>query len=345
MAKRFVVPFAATGDKTAAPDATDPSGAISYSQGWGAQYQLPNTDPSYRPVGRQEMNGVLNDVTAAIGDLQLNGFPEWVAVGGLVPPYPINACVRWSNTVWRSTVANNSAQPGTAASNWQVLDSHGISRIATSGSFTVPPGVTQLYASGCAGGGGGGSSQASTTGFARTGGSGGGAGQAAIRVAIAVTPGQVIPVTIGAGGVGASAGSNNAGSGGPTQLGTAGSLLNLAGGSPGQLGTGGNLVPASFGGPQGGAGFPQGGTATDTNVFSGGPVGASTGGGGGKGASSPFGESGPAGRGAENISPPAAPGTGFGAGGSGAGGAYSTVSSQGGGAGAAGLPGILILEW
>jgi len=115
MAKRFVVPFAATGDKTVTPDATDPAGAISYSQGWGSQYQLPDTDPSYRPVGRQEMNGVLNDITGAIAEVQTLGYPEWVAVTGLVTPYAINAHVRHSGFNWRNTVANNSAEPGVGA--------------------------------------------------------------------------------------------------------------------------------------------------------------------------------------------------------------------------------------
>jgi len=115
MAKRFVVPFAATGDKTVTPDATDPAGAISYSQGWGSQYQLPDTDPSYRPVGRQEMNGVLNDITGAIAEVQTLGYPEWVAVTGLVTPYAINAHVRHSGFNWRNTVTNNSAEPGVGA--------------------------------------------------------------------------------------------------------------------------------------------------------------------------------------------------------------------------------------
>lgn len=112
MAKRFVVPFASTGDKSVTPDATDPAGAISYSQGWPSAYQLANTDPAYRPVGRQEMNGVLFDVTGAIAEIQTLGFPEWVAVTGLVTPYAINAYVRHNNIVWRNTITNNSAEPG-----------------------------------------------------------------------------------------------------------------------------------------------------------------------------------------------------------------------------------------
>lgn len=118
MAKRFVIPFATSGDKTTTPDATDPAGAISYSQGWPVAYQLADTDPAYRPVGRQEMNGVLFDVTGAIAELQSLGFPIWVAVSGLVAPYAINAYVRHNNVVYRNTIANNSAAPDAVGSLW-----------------------------------------------------------------------------------------------------------------------------------------------------------------------------------------------------------------------------------
>lgn len=219
-----------------------------------------------------------------------------------------------------------------------------IQRFTASGSFTVPVGVTQIWVSGCAGGGGGGSSLATNSSSFLTGGSGGGAGQSVMRVPISVTPGQVIPVTIGAGGSGGTAATNNATDGGSTQLGTSGSLLNLLPGSKGAMGTGGTSAPFNYGGPQGGAGYPAGGSACDTNVFSSGASNA-TGGIGGIGGNSPFGNSGPPGRGATGSSPPANPGFGFGAGGSGSGGAYNSTTTAPGGTGAAGLPGILIIEW
>jgi hypothetical protein len=135
MAKRFVVPFASTGDKTVTPDATDPAGAISYSQGWGSQYQLPDTDPSYRPVGRQEMNGVLFDVTGAIAELQTLGFPIWVPVAGLVSPYEINAYVRHNNVVYRNTIANNSAAPDAVGSLWADVSTPVVPTPTASGSI------------------------------------------------------------------------------------------------------------------------------------------------------------------------------------------------------------------
>lgn len=140
MAKRFVIPFATSGDKSVTPDATDPGGAISYSQGWPVAYQLPDTDPNYRPVGRQEMNGVLFDVTGALAELQTLGYPEWVAVAGLVTPYAINAVVRHNANNWRNTVANNSVEPGT--DNTWVISNEAPPMLTTAGAapnFALTP--------------------------------------------------------------------------------------------------------------------------------------------------------------------------------------------------------------
>lgn len=226
------------------------------------------------------------------------------------------------------------------ALKYLIID-HGLSRFTSSGSFIVPDNVTQIWVSGCAAGGGGGASLGTDSRSFVTGGSGGGAGQPALRVPITVTPGQVIPVTIGTGGTGATAATNNATAGGNTQLGVGGILMNLAGGSPGVLGRGGISV-ASYGGPPGGLGYPAGDAAQDTSVFS---ATMATGGFGGQGASGPFGQSGPAGRGASNGSPPASAGFGYGAGGSGSGGAYISTVSAPGGAGAPGLNGYFEIEW
>lgn len=150
MAKRFVIPFATSGDKSVTPDATDPGGAISYSQGWPVAYQLVTTDPNYRPVGRQEMNGVLFDITGALAELQTLGFPEWVAVAGLVTPYAINATVRHNGNNWRNTVGNNSAEPG-VDTTW-VLSNEAPALLTTAGaapSFTLTPSpAISAYAAG-----------------------------------------------------------------------------------------------------------------------------------------------------------------------------------------------------
>ncbi|WP_174635172.1 glycine-rich domain-containing protein [Yersinia thracica] len=218
---------------------------------------------------------------------------------------------------------------------------HGLSRFTSNGSFTVPANVTQIWVSGCGAGGGGGASLATNSSSFLTGGSGGGAGESIMRNPFNVTPGQVIPITIGTGGNGGSAATNNATAGGNTQV-TAGTLINLRGGSPGTLGTGGTTFPSQFGGPAGGAGYPSGSYAQDTITFS---AGAAVGGQGGQGASGPFGQAGPFGRGGRSSMQPGAVGFGYGAGGSGASGAYTSSVSIPGAPGASGLSGYIVIEW
>lgn len=151
MAKRFVVPFATSGDKSVTPDATALDGSISYSQGWPSAYQLADTDPNYRPVGRQEMNGVFYDVTGAIAELQTLGFPKWVPVTGLVTPYEINAYVRHDDIVYKSVIPNNSSVPG-ADANWLAVVSvvqatelvAGIAEVATAAEVTAGTDDTRM---------------------------------------------------------------------------------------------------------------------------------------------------------------------------------------------------------
>ena len=338
MAKRFVVPFASTGDKSVTPDATDPAGAISYSQGWGSQYQLADTDPSYRPVGRQEMNGVLFDVTGAIAEIQTLGYPEWVAVAGLVTPYAINATVRHNNVNWRNTIANNSAEPGAVGvTTWVDADAapplHGQQRYTASGSYTVPVGVTTIYASACAPGGGGGGGAGSNSGVPTSGagGGGGGAGQSIQRVPYAVTPGQVITITMGAPGTGGAGGYGSSVGNPGTDGGTVviGSLVTLTGGLKG----GGGLNNGAGG--AGGAGFPWGGAGGDcTNNQSTGQ--------GGMGGSTPFGGGGGNGRAGVAGGTAGQLAGGFGGGGGGGGGSYSTTGA--GGTGGAGAPAFVVIE-
>lgn len=123
--------------------------------------------------------------------------------------------------------------------------------LLASGNFVVPAGVTKLKITVCGGGGGGagssGNGGAPFGGRAGTG-AGGGAGGVAVKV-VTVTPAQVIPFTIGAGGApgtGSALGVGNGGSPGgfSTMLGVTGSGADggaavLSGGS-GATGSGGD---------------------------------------------------------------------------------------------------------
>lgn len=185
----------------------------------------------------------------------------------------------------------------------------GYQEFTASGNFTVPDGVAAVWLTGIAGGGGGGPSANSAS---VNGGGGGGHGAIAVRKKVAVTPGQVIAVTIGA------AGASGA-SGGATSF---GALLSLAGGG------GGSNVATSSGG---GAGFPGG--------FSTGVVGSNS---SGAGASTPFGSGGAAKAYAASTAQAGnAAAANSGAGGGGAINAASLAAQSGG----TGGTGYLMVEW
>ncbi|WP_435607732.1 hypothetical protein [Pseudomonas knackmussii] len=214
----------------------------------------------------------------------------------------------------------------------------GLQQFTSSGSFTVPTGVTTIYASGCAGGGGGGGGGGGQGGFFGSGGGGGGAGQQRIRVPFTVTPGQVISITIGAGGTAGTTSTSAGGAGGAGGNTVIGSLLTLTGGSGGGAGQNGSTVGA-VAGASGGSGQPTGGWGGDGNGSAGTAC-------GGVGASNPYGGGGGGGRAGTTSIPAGVAAAGYGSGGGGGGGFYgggSTATS--GGAGGAGAPGIVIIEW
>lgn len=232
----------------------------------------------------------------------------------------------------------------------------GQTRFVSNGSFTVPTGITKIWISGVAGGGaGGGGGSNAVTGYFGGAGGGGGAGQGAFKKFQTVTPGEVIPITIGLGGVndathgqGGVAGSDNAYNGADgtdTIIGTYLTLLHGGGGFKGSSssvtsnnGLGG---PGGFGGVfgalidgqqggYGGVGGNVGGLAI--NCF------------GGDGGSNMFGAGG---RGIRNETVSAAdngrPGHGYGSGGSGGG--VSIVNPSNGGNGGNGANGMVLIEW
>ncbi|MGW9067006.1 glycine-rich domain-containing protein [Achromobacter animicus] len=112
----YKTPFAATGDKEALATADQPDGKVSLQAGWTPDYELPNSDPNYRPVGRAEMNGVLGEITEGLGDMQLNGFATWQAVVG---GWPIGALVSHGGLKYQSTTGSNTSTPGVGGSNWE----------------------------------------------------------------------------------------------------------------------------------------------------------------------------------------------------------------------------------
>lgn len=113
MAKIWRIPFAATGDKTPIPDATQPDGSISNGTGWGPDYELQYPDPSAKDIERAKMNWLFSEVTGGLGEIQRQGMPSWSADA---TPYPIEAQVYHNGHSWMSVVTNNTAVPGADAS-------------------------------------------------------------------------------------------------------------------------------------------------------------------------------------------------------------------------------------
>lgn len=127
MVKIYKQPFAHGGDTIAIPDASQPDGKMSSADGWTPDYQLPKTDPNYKPVGRQEMNGVFKEVTEALGQVQVQGSATWSADGA---PYPINAQVYHNGKQWIALRAN-SVEPVVGA-DWAAIGTAATANLTTS---------------------------------------------------------------------------------------------------------------------------------------------------------------------------------------------------------------------
>lgn len=123
MAGRFFgVPFALSGDRDVTPDALQLDGSVSFTDGFGFDYERPainpltgQPDPLYKPIPRAGMNGLFHDITEAVGIIQKQGFADWTADAS---PYSVDAWVRHSDQVWRSVVNNNTDEPGPTVETW-----------------------------------------------------------------------------------------------------------------------------------------------------------------------------------------------------------------------------------
>lgn len=263
----------------------------------------------------------------------------------------------------RKPVSESLVQQIGGAINYIIKKNLQVEEFTSSGFFTVPDAVSNIILYGCGGGGGGG--RGATSGGSGIAGSGGGAGALPLTVLVPVTPGDIIAVTVGAGGVGATVANTQGGSGGDTLFGSAVVFPGAPGGFPGQevspVGAGhvtgfSSRPPALFSGSGSGGigganpgGTPGPGQSGSSSIFASGgspgsynPVGLAWGGPGGGGGASlgPGGSggdggvfnSGLGGSGANALA------TSYGAGGGGAGGGGGLRPS---GVGGNGGPGVL----
>lgn len=130
MAKFFVKPFAVDGNKQTIPDGAQPSGSVSYEEGFGLDYQLDfPTDPDALPIPRQETNQLFYDITDAIRQYQTHGIPDFITAvenGGSAFSYDKGALVLYDDgtngiRIFQSKVDANTSLP-TDVTKWRWID-------------------------------------------------------------------------------------------------------------------------------------------------------------------------------------------------------------------------------
>jgi len=123
--KYFVFPFGVNGNLTTIPDPTQVSGAVSYQIGFGPDYALASSNPSYLTIPRNQFNQLMFDITSCVQQLYQNGFPTFITSamnGGSAYSYAQNAYVYQpaNGNVYYSLIPNNTDTPPT--SNWQLAN-------------------------------------------------------------------------------------------------------------------------------------------------------------------------------------------------------------------------------
>jgi hypothetical protein len=193
-----------------------------------------------------EVQGILSsaNLPTAVGSSLVfagnpNGFVAGTAAIGSSPP---SRCWDTVEDIWWTCVTTGSVSTAVwaASNNWKNIQS-----FTTSGTFTVPAGVTRVRFT-VTGGGGGGSNCNSVwpaSSINDASGGGGGGGGTAIGI-FTVTPGQSIPITIGGGGAAQSNGSSSSAGSLCSATGGVGAnfpSLAISPGAAGGLGTGGQI--------------------------------------------------------------------------------------------------------
>lgn len=108
MTKFFKVPFAVQGDKEDIPETVQGDGSVSYTQGYGIDYERKYADDLAKDIPRKKENKLFHDITEAIGEMQQLGLPRWDLVGR---PYPNNATVYHDGKAFISLKAGNNVTP------------------------------------------------------------------------------------------------------------------------------------------------------------------------------------------------------------------------------------------
>lgn len=110
MTKLFKTPFAAQGDRKDVPVETQADGSVSYTQGYGYDYERDQTtDPAAKDIEREMMNGIFHDMTEATGKMQALGAAKWSEEG---KPWTVRSLIYHDKKLWQSKIENNNEEPG-----------------------------------------------------------------------------------------------------------------------------------------------------------------------------------------------------------------------------------------
>lgn len=107
MVKKFTIPFASQGDANDIPDALQVDGKVSFTQGFGYDYERPYDDPQAKDISREDMNGIFKAITSAVGELQTLGASEWSSAIS----YPKGSIVYFEKDLYISQVDDNQNEP------------------------------------------------------------------------------------------------------------------------------------------------------------------------------------------------------------------------------------------
>ena len=117
MVKLFKTAFAYQGTKEQLPDDAQPDGKASFAEGFTDDYTLDYGDADARDISQSELNGILHDITEAVGELQKYGVAVWQSD---ITPIAKYSLVFHGDKLWQAK-KNTSATP-TAGADWQQVD-------------------------------------------------------------------------------------------------------------------------------------------------------------------------------------------------------------------------------
>lgn len=119
--------FASSGDLTTVPDAVQPDGSVSYTQGYGIDYSLAVGVVGRLTIERTKMNQLFYDITSALQQYQQHGTPPFITStmnGGTPYSYSKYDRALYLGVAYRSLVDSNTTTP--PSSSW-TIDGSGFS--------------------------------------------------------------------------------------------------------------------------------------------------------------------------------------------------------------------------